>query len=78
MRIRGSSVRILEERIRVQRLTRVLKQLTIKAGALFLEANRLLGNSGQRFCLGFMDSLIGYLVGNIFGVLGFRQEERMA
>jgi hypothetical protein len=72
VRIHGSSVRILEERIRVQRLTRVLKRLTIEAGALFLEANRLLGNSGQQFCLGFVASLIGYLVGNIFGVLGFR------
>lgn len=71
MRICGSRFRILEERIRVQ-LSRVLKRLIIKAGALFLEANSVLGNSAQQFCLGFMASLIGCLVGNIFGVLGFR------
>lgn len=43
-------LRILE-RVRVQRLIRVLRRLGIKERKLFLEANRLLEYSGQWLCL---------------------------
>lgn len=43
-------LRILE-RVRVQKLTRVLRRLGIKERKLFLEANRLLEYSGQWLCL---------------------------